>query len=115
MNRVEAVFEQATIKIEKEKEFEELKRAIENALSPEKVKRFLKSLRRGKVQARDFDSILVCRRLESVTGRPDWNARHLYRSLTLSDQAQIKEFYLLKIEEVSPEFRAKFHRLYQYY
>jgi hypothetical protein len=109
------MFEQATIKVEKEKEFGELKDAIEEALSPEKVKRFLKSLRRGKTQARDFDSVIVCHTLEAMTGRANLNARQLYRSLTLSDQAQIKEFYLSKIEEVSPELRAKFQKLFQYY
>ena len=38
-------FEQAEIRVEKEKEFRELKRAIEEALSPENIKRFLKGLR----------------------------------------------------------------------
>jgi len=108
-------FEQATIKVEKEKEFEELKRAIEVAFSPEKIKSFLKSLRRGKIQARDFDGMLVCRTLEAMTGRAELHARQLYRSLTLSDQAQIKEFYLLKVEEVGQELRTKYHKLYQYY
>ena len=41
------------------------------------------------------------------------NTRQLYRSLTLTDQAQRKEFYLSRIEEVAPELRAKFHKLYQ--
>ena len=39
-------FEQATIKVEKEKEFAELKGAIERAFSPDKVEQFLKRLRR---------------------------------------------------------------------
>jgi len=39
-------FEQAEIRVEKEKEFRELKRAIEEALSPENIKRFLKGRRR---------------------------------------------------------------------
>jgi len=107
-------FEQAAIKVDKEKEFGELKRAIEEALYPENIKRFLKSLRRERIQARDFDAMLVCHTLEAMTGR-DLKARQLYGSLTLSDQAQIKEFYLSKIEEVSPELRAKFHKLFQYY
>ncbi|HEV2732089.1 MAG TPA: hypothetical protein VGV15_18805 [Terriglobales bacterium] len=104
-------FEQAAIKVEKEKEFEELRRAVEGVLSPEKVKRFLKKLRRGRIRIRDFEAVLVC----NLMGRADLNTRQLYRSLTLSDQAQIKEFYLSKIEEVSFELRAKFHKLFQYY
>jgi hypothetical protein len=108
-------FAQATIKVEKEQEFGDLKSAIEQALSPEKVKRFLKCLRRGKIQARAFEAMLLCHTLEAITGRADLHARRLYSSLSLSDQAQIKEFYLLKIEQVSPELRAKFHKLFQYY
>jgi len=42
-------------------------------------------------------------------------AKDLYSALTLNDQAQMKEFYLSRIEEVAPELRAKFHKLYQYY
>jgi hypothetical protein len=111
----EVAFEQATIKVEKEKEFEELRRAVEDALSSEKVKSFLKRLHRGKIRIRDFDSVLVCKTLEATTGRADLNARRLYGSLTLTDQAQIKEIYLSKVEEVEPGLRAKFHKLYQYY
>ena len=108
-------FEQAGIKVEKEKEFEQLRRAVDEALSPEKVKRFLKALRRGGIRIRDFDAVIVTHTLEAMTGRGDLNTRQLYRSLTLSDQAQMKEFYLSKIEEVSPELRAKFQKLFQYY
>jgi hypothetical protein len=108
-------FEQATIKIEKEKEFGELRRAVQEALSPERVKGFLKKLRRGKIRVRDFDSVLLCHVLEATTGRTDLNARRLYGSLTVTDQAQMKEFYLSKIEEVGPELRAKYQKIYQYY
>jgi hypothetical protein len=108
-------FEQAEIKIEKAEEFGQLRHAIEEALSPEKVKGFLKKLRRGKIRIRDFDAVIVTHMLQAMTGRADLNARQLYRSLTLSDQAQIREFYLSRVEEVEPALRAKFHKLYQYY
>jgi len=42
-------------------------------------------------------------------------ARALHATLPVSDQAQIREFYLSKIEEVDRAVRAKFHKLYQYY
>jgi hypothetical protein len=108
-------FEQATIKIEKVEEFGQLQRALEEVLSPEQVKRFLKNLRRGGIRIRDFDAVLVTKTVEAATGRAEGNARKLYKSLTLSDQAQMREFYLTKIEEVDPVLRAKFHKLYQYY
>jgi len=108
-------FEQAAIKIERVEEFGQLQRAIQEALSQEKAKGFLKRLRRGSIRVRDFESVLVTKTLEAATGRADLSARQLYRTLALSDQAQIREFYLSKIEEVDPVLRAKFSKLYQYY
>jgi hypothetical protein len=35
--------------------------------------------------------------------------------LTVSDQGQIRELYLSKIEEVDPALRARFGKLYRYY
>ncbi|PYX46674.1 MAG: hypothetical protein DMG83_06900 [Acidobacteria bacterium] len=108
-------FEQATIKIEKVEEFGQLQRAVEEVFSPEKVKGFLKRLDRGKIRIRDFDAILVTKTLEAVTGRADLAARRLYGSLTLSDQGQMREFYLSKLEQVEEALRHKFRKVFQYY
>jgi len=108
-------FEQATIKIERAEEFGQLQRTIEGAFSAPKIKRFLKLMRRGKVRVRDFDAVLVARRLEAATGQANLNARQLYGALTLSDQGQMREFYLSKLETVDRELRHKFKKLYQYY
>jgi hypothetical protein len=48
-------------------------------------------------------------------GRADFSARQLYGSLTLSDQAQMREFYLSKLETLDNALRHKFKKLYQYY
>jgi hypothetical protein len=109
-------FEQAAIKVEKEKEFGELKAAIIRAFAPETVEKYLKKVASAGLRIRDFDSVLAKRVLEQVTALgKGQNARDLYAALTLTDQAQMKEFYLSKIEEASPELRAKFQKLYQYY
>jgi hypothetical protein len=108
-------FEQAAIKVEKAEEFGRLQCAIEKAFSPDNVKGFLKRLYRGKIRIRDFDAVIVCKTLEATTGRSDFSARRLYGSLSLSDQAQIREFYLSKLEEVDAPLRHKFKKLYQYY
>jgi len=110
-------FEQATIKVEKEKEFGELKSAILTAFSPEKVEKFLKRVSSAGVRIRDFESILRKGVLEQIEGAvaKGQKARTLYSSLPVTDQAQIKEFYLFKIEEAAPELRAKFQKIYQYY
>ena len=107
-------FEQATIKVEKEKEFGELKSAISRAFAPENVEKYLKRMASTGLRIRDFDSVLAKRVLEQV-GALSGSAKDLYAELTLTDQAQMKEFYLSKIEEASPELRARFQKLYQYY
>jgi hypothetical protein len=107
-------FEQATIKVEKEKEFGELKGAISRAFAPENVEKYLKKVASSGLRVRDFDSVLAKRVLEQV-GALSGSAKDLYAALTLTDQAQMKEFYLSKIEEASPELRARFQKLYQYY
>jgi hypothetical protein len=105
-------FEQAAIKVEKEAEFAELKAAITRAFDPKSVERYLKKLRSKRLRVRDFDGVLAKGTLDE--GKEKRSLR-LYRALTLSDQAQMREFYLFKLEEVSPELRTKFSKLYQYY
>ena len=109
-------FEQATIKIEKPQEFAALQAAIEQAFQTNNVERFLKQLDRKSIRVRDFDGVLTKRVLEELSSRKaDSNALQLYRELPLSDQAQIREFYLSKLEAVDVALRHKFKTLYQYY
>ena len=107
-------FEQAAIKVEKEKEFEELKAAINRAFTPENVQKYLKQVASAGIRVRDFDLVLAKGILEKIAGS-EQPAKSLYAALTLTDRAQMKEFYLSKIEEVGPELRAKFQKIYQYY
>jgi hypothetical protein len=111
-------FQQAAIKVERETEFDELKGAIDRTFAPDRVEKFLKDLRRKGVRIRDWVSVLKIRALEQVDEdlkRSGKAAQGLYDSLTVSDQAQMREFYLSRIEVVGPQLRAKFHKLYQYY
>ncbi len=108
------MFEQATIKVEKAQEFAALQGAIEQAFLPEKVERFLKQLDRKGIRVRDVDAVLTQRVLEQF-GEKGLDARGLYDSLPLSDQAQMREFYLSKLETVEQSLRHKFKKLYQYY
>jgi len=105
-------FEQAAIKIEKAQEFAGLQTAVERAFLPEKVEQFLKQLDRKGIRVRDFDAVLAQRLLDGDTAQ---NAQRLYQALTLSDQAQMREFYLSKLEAVDVALRHKFKKLYQYY
>ena len=120
-------FEQAAIKIEKQQEFAKLQAAVEQAFLPETVERFLKQLDRKGIRVREFDAVLSARLLEEVTGGADVGSKvgsaagkelsawQLYQALPLSDQAQMREFYLSKLETVDIALRHKFKKLYQYY
>jgi hypothetical protein len=105
-------FEQAAIKVEKTQEYSRLKTAVEQAFLPNKVEGFLKQMDRKGIRIRDFDALLAQRVLDGDTAQ---NSQQLYQSLTLSDQAMMREFYLSKLEEVDTVLRHKFKKLYQYY
>jgi hypothetical protein len=107
-------FQQAAIKVEKTQEFAKLQKAVEQAFLPEKAENFLKQLDRKGIRVRDFDAVLAKRVLESV-GALELDGRQLYESLPVSDQAQMREFYLSKLEGVDVALRHKFKKLYQYY
>ena len=108
-------FQRAPIKIEKEQEFAKLQAAVEQAFLPEKAERYLKQLDRKGIRVRDFDAVLAQRILEGVVGEKGLDARGLYGSLPVSDQAQMREFYLSKLETVEQALRHKFKKMYQYY
>ena len=107
-------FQQAAIKVEKAQEFAGLQAAVEQAFLPEKLERFLKQLDRKGIRIRNFDAVLAERVLEGFA-EPGLNARQLYQSLPVSDQAQMREFYLSKLETVEQSLRHKFKKVYQYY
>jgi hypothetical protein len=108
-------FEQATIKVEKEREFGELKAALNQVFAVERVEKYLKALDSRNIRIRNFDAVLAKDVIDSVGGGKAGTARIVYEALPVSDQAQMREFYLSKIEEVEPGLRAKFNKLYQYY
>ena len=111
-------FEKATIPVEKQQEFAELKGAIERAFRPETLQKFLKRLDSKGVRIRNFEGVLAKTCIEYVdppfrqTGK---TASGLYKVLPVSDQGQMREFYLSKIEEVDSATRFRFKQLYQYY
>ncbi|MGC2270539.1 MAG: hypothetical protein WA539_01040 [Candidatus Sulfotelmatobacter sp.] len=109
-------FEQATIKIEKQQEVAKLQVAIEQAFLPAKVERFLKRLDRKGIRIRDFAGVLAARMLEDAAkADSESSAWQSYQALPLSDQAQMREFYLSKLETVDIALRHRFKKLYQYY
>ena len=102
-------FQQAAIRIEKEKEFEELKGAIDRSFGSERVEEFLKQVRKSGARIRNLEALLARGVFEKVDGTlAKLGVQNLY-------QAQMREFYLSQVEEVAPELRAKFQQLYRYY
>jgi len=113
-----AGFEQAPVKIEREKEFEELKGSIRRALAPETVEQFLERMRSNGLRIRDLEGVLakrVLEKLDKTWAKSAASGQDLYQSLPASDQGQMREFYLSQVEEVKPELRTKFQKLYRYY
>jgi hypothetical protein len=109
------IFEPGVIKVEKEREYGELRGAIDKAFAPERVATYLKALDRRKIRVRNMDAIFAADLIDAGAGNPAGTARSLYHLLPISDQAQIRELYLSKTEQVEPAVRAKFQKLYQYY
>jgi hypothetical protein len=111
-------FEQAAIKIEKQAAFSELKASVERVLTAGVVEKFLKRLDSRGIRIRDFDTVLNKQAFDAVDGelkKAGKTAKGLYGELTVSDQAQMREFYLSKLEMVATELRHRFKKVFQYY
>ena len=109
-------FQQVAIRVENEKEFEELKGAANRAFGSDRFEKFLKRVRKSGARIRDLEAILARGVFEKVDDTlPKLGAQKLYQALTVSDQAQLREFYLTRVEEVEPRLRTKFQQLYRYY
>src|ERR1700747_1550932 len=94
-------FQQVAIRIEKEKEFEELRGAVDRAFDSETVEKFLKQVPKSGARIRDLETILAREVFEKVDDTlAKLGAQTLYQALTVSDQAQMREFYLTRVEEV---------------
>ncbi len=105
-------FEQAGIPVQREAEVNELKGCIERVFSPPLVKNFLKQLNRSRIPVRHFEQALAAGVFEKVDKKLGYSARERYQSLPLSDQAQVREFYLVRLEQVSDDLRSKFREVY---
>ena len=108
-------FVQATIKVENEAAFGELKSAIGQVFTAGRITKFLKKLSGQNIRIRDWDAILAAGTIDVIAETKLGAARSLYESLPVSDQGQMRELYLSKIEEVEPALRARFSKLYRYY
>jgi hypothetical protein len=102
------MFEQATLPVQDEKTFAEVTHILDVAFSARNVEAFLLRIKRAGLRARDFEGVLV----KGLLGK-DVPAQ--YAAFCNSDQGQVREKYLQLVEQVSPELRAKFLKVYAYY
>jgi hypothetical protein len=102
------MFEQATLPVQDEKTFAEVNQALDEAFSSRKVEDFLHRIKRSGLRARDFEGVLG----KGLLGK-DVPVR--YGVLANSDQGQVREKYLWLVEQVAPELRARFLKVYAYY
>ena len=109
-------FQQAVIKVENEKDFAELCGAMDRVFTAPEVEKFLRQLQKKDVGVRDFEAVLAggfIERADAVLAKAGKTAKGLWESLPLSDQSQVKEFYLVRLEQVDVKWRAKFATVYR--
>ncbi len=102
------MFQQATIPIENPAVFEPVKAAIDTSYATPGVGKFLKRVEQAKLRVRDFEQVLELGLLGSA-------AKSGYAQLGDSDRGQIRELYLRSVEQVAPELRGKYLKVYAYY
>ncbi len=102
------MFQQPILEVENAAAFEPVKAAIEAAFAPPSVSKFLERVERAKIRIRDFDTL----RQQGLLGE---TVKSGYEQLGNSDRGQIRELYLRSVEQVAPELRKKYLKVYAYY
>ena len=102
------MFEQAVLPIQDEATFEKVQSSLQHTFAPAHISSFLRSLSRNRLRARQFEAILA-------SGLFGAEASSQYASLGDSDRGHVREQYLSMVEQVAPELRTKFLKVYAYY
>ena len=111
-------FQQATIPVQNEPEFFALRAAIERVFSAAQIHNYLRGLKRTGIKVRQFERVLdkgLIERADAELARSGRKARELYDRMALSDKAQIREFYLVRLETAGDDVREKFASVYRDY
>jgi len=107
-------FEQAQIPVQDAENYNKAKALISSALSQANVDKFLKSVKSAGFKIREFEKVLNASLLEKATGARQGEAATVYQKLPVSDQAQVRELYLVGIEQVATDLRRKHQKVYEY-
>jgi hypothetical protein len=111
-----STFQQAPIAIQKVAEFQQLKSALQRIFAPAVVERFLGRLQSKSIRVREFERILERGIFDDCDPelRSGTSAKALYDALTVSDQGQMREFYLTEVENVADPVREKYSKVFRY-
>jgi len=104
----QTMFVQATIPIQDETTFAVVRQAMDAAFAPQQVAAFLRRVESARLRVRQFESVLA-------HGLLGTQAQTSYAALGDADRGQIREQYLRRVEQVAPEVRQKYFRLYASY
>ena len=102
------MYEQALIAVENPEAFGTVRQAIESSFASGKVAGYLSSLQSGKLRIREFEQVLRAGKLGSAAAAE-------YDRLGDGDQGMIRELYLSTLEQVDPQLRKQFLKVYAYY
>jgi len=102
------MYEQAAITVSDAQNFGAVHEVITSSFSAPRVAEFLKAIERSSLRIRDFEAVLA----KGILGP---SAADVYARLPNGDQGQIREQYLASLEQVAPELRDRFFKLYAYY
>ena len=102
------MFEQAVLPIQDQSTFIQVQAAFDKTFAAAHLSDFLRRLSRAKLRARQFEAIVASGLLGAET------AAH-YAALGDSDRGHVREQYLNLVEQVAPELREKFLKVYAYY
>jgi hypothetical protein len=112
------MYQQAQIAVTKTEDFDQLKAALDRIFSSAGVEKYYSKLQSRTLYVREFEKIVDLGILESTDSglaKSGKTAKQLYGSLTVSDQALMREFYLERIEKVDAKVRQKYQKIYRYY
>ena|SRR5438445_2083636 len=104
-------FEQAGIAVQSA-EFEKLKAIVNSALT-ENAEKFLGSVESNGLLIRQYEQILQKGLLNKAVKGAE-SAQELYGKMPASDQGQMREFYLTRLEQVDTALRQKYKKIYRY-
>ncbi|MGH9602404.1 MAG: hypothetical protein ACRD24_08430 [Terriglobales bacterium] len=92
----------------------------------QRAERFLRLLKRRRLIIREFERIAAQDLLERVQDDRGWLARmarppaggraaKLYGALPVSDQAQFREYYLTRVEQIGDDLRSRYREAFWTY